>query len=71
MLRIDATAQAINALINSGAHEAAGDVLRSELGSLSAHVGRAQVSRWCETLGLSAMLDLSLAIEAAHVVREA
>ena len=70
MLRIDATAQAITALINSGAHEAAGDVLRSELGPLSAHFGSAQVLHWCRALGLSAMLDLPVAIEAAHVVRE-
>ncbi len=70
MLRIDATAQAIDALINSGAHEAAGDMLRSELGPLSTHFGSAQVLHWCEKLGLSALLDLPLAIEAAQVVRE-
>ena len=45
-------------------------MLRSELGSLSAHFGSAQVAEWCGTLGLSALLELPLAIEAAHVVRE-
>ena len=70
MLRIESTALAINVLINAGAPEAAGDVLRSELGPLAAHFGNAQVAEWCDTLGLSALLDLPLAIEAAHVVRE-
>ena len=70
MLRIESTALAINVLIHAGAREAAGDVLRSELGPLAAHFGNAQVAEWCDTLGLSALLDLPLAIEAAHVVRE-
>ncbi len=70
MLRIESTAQAIDALISAGAREAAGDVLRSELGPLSAHFGNAQVAKWCDTLGLAAILDLPLAIESAHVVRE-
>ena len=70
MLRIESTAHAINALITAGAREAAGDVLRSELGPLSTHFGNAQVAQWCDTLGLSVLLDLPLAIEAAHVVRE-
>jgi hypothetical protein len=70
MLRIDATSQAIDALITAGAHEAASDMLRSELGPLSAHFGHAQVARWCDTLGLAALLDLPLAIESAHSVRE-
>ena len=70
MRQIDSTAQSIDALIQTGALEAARDLLRAELGPLSTHVGTAKVGAWCASLGLTQLLELPRAIAAAHVVRE-
>ncbi len=70
MRQIDSTAQSIDALIQTGALEAARDLLRAELGPLSTHVGTAKVGAWCASLGLTQLLELPKAIAAAHVVRE-
>lgn len=70
MRQIDSTAQSIDALIQTGALEAARDLLRAELGPLSTHVGTLRVEAWCGALGLTQLLELPKAIAAAHVVRE-
>ena len=70
MRHIDSTAQSIDALIQTGALEAARDLLRAELGPLSTHMGAARVEAWCAALLLTQLLDLPRAIAAAHVVRE-
>ena len=70
MRQIDSTAQSIDALIQTGALEAARDLLRAELGPLSTHVGTLRVEAWCGALGLTQLLELPRAIAAAHVVRE-
>ncbi len=70
MRQIDSTAQSIDALIQTGALEAARDLLRAELAPLSTHVGVARVEAWCAALGLTQLLELPMAIAAAHVVRE-
>ena len=70
MRQIDSTAQSIDALIQTAALDAARDLLRAELGPLSAHVGAERVDAWCAVLGLPQLLELPKAIAAAHVVRE-
>ena len=70
MRQIDNTAQSIDALIQTGALGAAHDLLRAELGPLSAHVGMARVDAWCAALGLTQLLDLPQALAAAHELRE-
>ncbi len=70
MRQIDSTAQSIDALIQTGALEAARDLLRAELGPLSTHVGTVRVEAWCSALGLTRLLELPKAVAAAHVVRE-
>ena len=70
MRQIDSTAQSIDALIQTGALEAARDLLRAELGPLSTYVGTLRVEAWCGALGLTQLLELPRAIAAAHVVRE-
>ena len=70
MRQIDSTAQSIDALIQTGALDAARDLLRAELGALSTHVGALQVEAWCTALGLTQLLELPKAIAAAHVTRE-
>ena len=70
MRQIDSTAQSIDALIQTGALDAARDLLRAELGPLSTHVGTARVLAWCAALELTQLLELPTAIAAAHDVRE-
>ncbi len=70
MRLIDSTAQSIDALIQIGALDAARDLLRTELGPLSTHVGTARVEAWCLALGLAQLLDLPQALAAAHELRE-
>lgn len=70
MRQIDSTSQSIDALIQTGALEAARDLLRAELGALSTHVGVARVEAWCTALQLTQLLELPKAIAAAHAVRE-
>src|SRR4051812_24035193 len=70
MRQIDSTAQSIDALIQTGALDAARDLLCADLGALSVHVGMPKVEAWCATLALTRLLELPNAIAAAHVVRE-
>jgi|GEM_PF-3969599 len=70
MRQIDSTAQSIDALIQTGALDAARDLLRAELGPLSTYVGTLRVEAWCSALGLTQLLELPKAIAAAHGVRE-
>ena len=70
MRQIDSSAQSIDALIQTGALEAARDLLRAELAPLSTYVGMARVEGWCATLELTQLLELPKAIAAAHLLRE-
>src|SRR4051812_25459482 len=70
MRQIDSTAQSVDALIQTGALDAARDLLRADLAALSTHVGMPKIEVWCATLALTGLLELPNAIAAAHVVRE-